>query len=63
MDNFDLHNHSTASDGTLSPSQLLELGARQGVQAMALTDHDTVDGLAEAADAARRLGIAFVNGV
>jgi predicted metal-dependent phosphoesterase TrpH len=42
---------------------LLELGARLGVQAMALTDHDTVDGLEEAAQAARRLGIEFVNGV
>jgi 3',5'-nucleoside bisphosphate phosphatase len=63
LDNFDLHNHSTSSDGLLSPSQLMELGARQGVQAMALTDHDTVDGLEEAAGAARRLGIGFVNGV
>jgi len=63
LDNFDLHNHSTSSDGLLSPTQLLELAARQGVQAMALTDHDTVDGLEEAAQAARRLGIAFVNGV
>ena len=63
MDNFDLHNHSTSSDGLLSPTELMELGARQGVQAMALTDHDTVDGLEEAAGAARRLGIGFVNGV
>jgi predicted metal-dependent phosphoesterase TrpH len=63
LDNFDLHNHSTSSDGLLSPSQLMELGARQGVQAMALTDHDTVEGLEEAAAAARRLGIGFVNGV
>jgi predicted metal-dependent phosphoesterase TrpH len=63
LDNFDLHNHSTASDGLLTPTQLVELGARHGVQAMALTDHDTVDGLEEAADAARRLGIGFVTGV
>ena len=63
MDNFDLHNHSTSSDGLLSPTELMELGARQGVQAMALTDHDTVDGLEEAAQAAGRLGIGFVNGV
>lgn len=63
MDNFDLHNHSTASDGTLSPARLIELGARHGAQAMALTDHDTVDGLEEAAAAARRCGIGFVNGV
>jgi hypothetical protein len=63
LDNFDLHNHSVASDGTLTPTQLIELGARHGAQAMALTDHDTVDGLEEAAAAARRCGIRFVNGV
>ncbi len=63
MDNFDLHNHSIASDGTLTPTQLIELGARHGARAMALTDHDTVDGLEEAAGAARRCGIGFVNGV
>jgi hypothetical protein len=63
LDNFDLHNHSTASDGLLSPSRVMELGARHGVRAMALTDHDTVDGLEEAGEAARRLGIEFVTGV
>lgn len=63
MDNFDLHNHSTASDGLLTPSQLMELGARLGVDALALTDHDTIDGLEEAAEAASRVGIGFVTGV
>lgn len=63
MDNFDLHNHSTASDGLLTPSQLMELGARLGVDALSLTDHDTIDGLEEAATAARRVGIGFVTGV
>jgi 3',5'-nucleoside bisphosphate phosphatase len=63
LDNYDLHNHSTASDGLLSPTQLIELGASHGVQAMALTDHDTVDGLEEAAEAARKCGIRFVPGV
>jgi len=63
LDNFDLHNHSTASDGLLSPTQLLELGARHGAHAMALTDHDTLDGLEEAAAAARRCGVRFVPGV
>jgi predicted metal-dependent phosphoesterase TrpH len=63
LDNFDLHNHSIASDGTLTPTQLIELGARHGAHAMALTDHDTIDGLEEAAEAARRQGIRFVNGV
>ena len=63
MDNFDLHNHSTASDGLLTPTQLIELGASHGAQAMALTDHDTLDGLEEAAAAARKAGMRFVNGV
>lgn len=63
MDNYDLHNHSTASDGLLTPSQLMEFAARLGVDAMALTDHDTVEGVEEAGEAARRLGIRFVPGV
>lgn len=63
LNNFDLHNHSTASDGLLAPSQLMELGARLGVDALALTDHDTIDGLEEAASAAQRVGIGFVTGV
>ena len=63
MDNFDLHNHSTRSDGLLSPTQLIELAARAGADAIALTDHDTTDGLEEAGAAARRLGIGWVPGV
>ena len=63
MENFDLHNHSTASDGLLSPTQLIELAARSGTHAIALTDHDTTEGLVEAAEAARRVGIEWVPGV
>lgn len=63
MENFDLHNHSTRSDGLLTPTQLIELAARTGVDAIALTDHDTVAGLEEAAGAAKRLGVGFVPGV
>ena len=63
MDNFDLHNHSTCSDGLLSPTQLIELAARAGVDAIALTDHDTTEGLEEAGEAAHRLGIGWVPGV
>ena len=44
-----MHNHSIFSDGLLSPTQLIELAARTGVDAIALTDHDTTDGLEEAA--------------
>lgn len=60
---FDLHLHSTASDGTLSPAALVAHVASRGVRLMALTDHDTVAGVAEAAAAARDAGIAFVAGV
>lgn len=58
-----MHNHSTCSDGLLSPTELLELAARTGVEAIALTDHDTTDGLEEAGSAAKREGIAFIPGV
>ena len=63
MENFDLHNHSTSSDGLLSPTELIELASRTGADAIALTDHDTTTGLAEAAEAARVAGIGFVPGV
>ena len=63
MDNFDLHNHSTQSDGLLSPTQLIELAARSGADAVALTDHDTTQGLEEAARAAKAVGIEWVPGV
>lgn len=63
MENFDLHNHSTCSDGLLSPTQLIELAARTGTDAIALTDHDNIEGLAEAEAAAKRAGIGFVPGV
>lgn len=63
MENFDLHNHSTRSDGLLSPTQLIELAARTGVDAIALTDHDSVEGIEEAAAAARLHAVGFVAGV
>ena len=63
MRNFDLHNHSTRSDGLLSPTALIELAARTGTEGLALTDHDTVDGVEEAAAAAARAGLEFFPGV
>jgi predicted metal-dependent phosphoesterase TrpH len=60
---LDLHLHSTASDGTLSPTALVERAAAAGVRTLALTDHDTTEGVAEAAAAAARAGLAFVPGV
>jgi len=60
---IDLHTHSTASDGTYSPAELVRLAVREGLKALALTDHDTVEGLAEAEAEAERQGLAFVPGV
>ena len=59
----DLHTHSTASDGVCSPRQLAELAKRAGLAGFALTDHDTVAGVAEAADESRKLGVLFVGGI
>ncbi|MCF8005441.1 MAG: PHP domain-containing protein [Chromatiaceae bacterium] len=59
----DLHTHSTASDGTLAPRDLMARAARQGVEMLALTDHDTLAGLDEAAAAATEHGLRLVSGV
>lgn len=59
----DLHCHSTASDGSLAPADVVQLAQRAGVSAMSLTDHDTVAGIAAAAAEAARLGIDFVSGI
>jgi 3',5'-nucleoside bisphosphate phosphatase len=59
---IDLHSHSTASDGSDSPSALMELAGRNGLSAVALTDHDTVEGLAEARAAAETVGVRLVQG-
>jgi hypothetical protein len=61
--NADLHSHSTFSDGTLSPRDLVRRAAEQGVELFALTDHDELGGLAEAAAGAGEFGLAFVPGV
>lgn len=59
----DLHLHSTASDGLLTPSGLVKVVHDAGVEMMALTDHDTVDGLTEAQRRANEKGMVFINGV
>jgi len=60
---IDLHCHSTLSDGLLTPEQLVAHAASQGVQVLALTDHDEVGGLARARAAADNHGVAFIDGV
>lgn len=59
---IDLHTHSNASDGTESPAAVMAAAVAAGLDVVALADHDTTAGWAEAADAARRLGIALVRG-
>lgn len=59
----DLHTHSTASDGVLPPTAVVEAAHAAGLAAMALTDHDTVAGVAEARRAGERLGVDVVAGV
>jgi predicted metal-dependent phosphoesterase TrpH len=60
----DLHLHSTISDGRLTPTQLLELAQRNGVRIMSLTDHDIVDGLPQAFEAASRFpGFTLIPGI
>lgn len=59
----DLHTHSTASDGTLSPTELIGRAASAGVEVLALTDHDTTDGVSEASAVARQAGVHLVPGV
>ena len=60
---YDLHCHSKASDGALTPTELVTRAAKNGVSALALTDHDTTDGLAEAMQAAKTNAIRLIPGI
>ncbi len=60
---IDLHVHSTVSDGSYSPAELAQLAKDTGVEAFALTDHDSIAGDIEAAEAAAALGVEFINGM
>ena len=60
---YDLHSHTLFSDGELSPEELIIEACKGGVEVLAVTDHDTVDGLPRAEVAAKEAGIALVRGV
>jgi predicted metal-dependent phosphoesterase TrpH len=60
---IDLHSHTTHSDGDRSPAELFAAAAAAGVTVLSVTDHDTVSGLAECADAARATGLRLVPGI
>ena len=60
----DLHLHTLASDGRLTPTQLVQLAARQGLRTISVSDHDTTDGLAEAMEAAQKFpGLRIIPGI
>jgi len=60
---IDLHAHTTASDGSLSPAELVTLAKRTGLDALAITDHDTFAGFEEAVPLAREIGLDVVRGI
>ena len=60
---IDLHTHSTCSDGTLTPSEVVRLAKEKGLSAIALTDHDTIDGLHEAIETGKEIGIEVITGI
>ena len=63
MIKIDLHTHSSASDGTLSPGSLVKFAAESGLSAIGLTDHDTVDGIDDALQAGEDFGVEIIPGV
>jgi len=60
---IDLHTHTTASDGSVSPPELIRLALQNGLEALAITDHDTLEGCDQAAPVAASLGLEMVVGI
>lgn len=60
---IDLHAHTSISDGTVSPRELIKMAKDIGLSAIAITDHDSIDGHLEAQDEANKLGITLVKGI
>ncbi len=63
MNIVDLHVHSTASDGSMTPGEIAEYAKSKGLSAFALTDHNSIEGNGEAWEAAERLGLGFLPGM
>lgn len=60
---IDMHTHSTASDGSMSPAELIRHAKEVGLAAIALTDHDTIDGIEEALEEGKKLGVEVIPGI
>ena len=63
MQYSDLHTHTTASDGAMTPSELVSFSKKNSVEYLAITDHDTISGLAEGRRAGEKFGVSVINGV
>jgi len=63
MGYIDLHTHTAKSDGTYTPKELVDYGVKKGLKAIAITDHDTIDGVAEAVHAAKNKEIEIIAGI
>ncbi len=63
MSRIDLHTHTTFSDGSFAPTDLIDLASQQGLDILAITDHDTTDGLFEAMEATKNLPLELIPGV
>lgn len=63
MGYIDLHLHTTASDGTMSPAEIVRYAKAKGLQAIAITDHDTIDGLEEGLEEGEKIGFEVVPGI
>lgn len=60
---FDLHLHTTASDGKFSPGELVKMAAEKGMKTIAITDHDTMNGVSEAQQAGKKFGVTVISGI
>lgn len=60
---IDLHAHTSASDGTYSPNELVTLAKSEGIEAIAITDHDTIEGVPEALESGEKIGLEVIPGV
>lgn len=63
MGNIDLHLHTTASDGVMTPSEIVNYAKNKGLLAIAITDHDTIDGLEEGLFEGERIGLEVIPGI
>ncbi len=63
MELVDLHTHTTASDGRMTPAMLVRHAKSKGLRAIAITDHDTVDGVSEAVEEGKKLGVEVIPGL